>query len=203
MEHVVQREYVIGIDEVGRGPIAGPVVVCACAVLVGINVLPLFPKQMLRDSKKLSEKRRLDIVKELQHYRESSSVIVGVGEIEASQIDAIGIVPSIKEAMMIALNAVHSQGVSKNSFVVLDGSLSLPASYQQETIIKGDETVPEIALASIIAKVHRDTHMKQVGDIYPSYGFTTNVGYGTQAHYEAIKAHGLTPLHRRSFLKNL
>jgi ribonuclease HII len=113
----------------------------------------------------------------------------------------MGLSKAIKEALVKALTKVHSQGVPKDSFIFLDGSLKVDEKYAQETIIKGDEKVPEIALASIIAKTHRDIFMKKIADVYPAYGFEKHVGYGTKAHYTAITTHGLTPLHRRSFLK--
>ena len=199
---LVASYYTIGIDEVGRGPIAGPVVVCACALKKGTDVLALFPKKELRDSKKLSEKVRIAIVEALQPLVTDSSVVFGIGEISGEEIDTMGLSLAIKEAIRCALVNVHNQGVPQNTFIYLDGSLHVDDIYQQETIIKGDEKIPEIALASIIAKVYRDTLMKKVADAYPDYGFQNHVGYGTQAHYEAIKAHGLTPFHRRSFLKN-
>lgn len=195
--------YTIGIDEVGRGPLAGPLVVCACAVKVGTDVLALFPKGQLRDSKKLSEKVRLNIVEQVQLYVAAEDVLFGIGEVSASQIDELGLSLAIKEATTRALAKVHSHGVGKDSYIFLDGSLKVDSSFAQETIIKGDEKIPEIALASIIAKVYRDTFMKKVADAYPEYGFAAHVGYGTKAHYEAIAQHGLTPLHRKSFLKKI
>jgi len=196
-------EYVIGIDEVGRGPIAGPLVVCACAVRQGTEVLSFFPKGILRDSKKLSEKVRLSIVEKLQPLVESSHILFGIGELSAHEIDEIGLSHAIKEALRQSLEKVHSQGVHKKSYIFLDGSLHADEMYQQETVVKGDEKISEIALASIIAKVYRDTLMKKVADAYPLYGFENHVGYGTQAHYAAIQLYGITPLHRKSFLKNL
>lgn len=195
--------YTIGIDEVGRGPIAGPVVVCVCAVRKGTEVLTLFPKGILRDSKKLSEKVRFSIVEQLQPLVLSQDIFFGIGEVSAERLDEIGLTLAIKEALTHALYKVHTQGVPKDTFIFLDGSLKVDASYQQETIIKGDEKIQEIALASIIAKAYRDTLMKKMADAYPAYGFENHVGYGTKAHYEAIKINGPTPLHRRSFLKNL
>ena len=196
------QKYIIGIDEVGRGPIAGPLVLCACALEVGTEVLSLFPKGELRDSKKLSEKVRMSIVESIQPFVESGQIIFGLGEVSAEEIDSNGLSVAIKEALVAALRKVHAKGVAKDSFIFLDGSLHAPNEYQQETIIKGDEKIPVIALASIIAKVYRDTLMKKVADVYPGYGFESHVGYGTKAHYEAIKQLGLTVLHRRSFLKN-
>ncbi len=195
-------KYIIGIDEVGRGPIAGPLVVCACALQVGTEVLSLFPKGELRDSKKLSEKVRIGIVDKLQPFVESGQVIFGIGEVSAEEIDSKGLSHAIKEALASAVRKVHNKDVAQDSFIFLDGSLHVEDTYQQETVIKGDEKIKEIALASIIAKVYRDTLMKKVGDAYPDYGFESHVGYGTKAHYEAIKKYGITPLHRKSFLKN-
>ncbi len=195
--------YIIGIDEVGRGPIAGPVVVCACALKSGVDVLLLFPKGELRDSKKLSEKVRLSIVEKVQSLVASSDLVFGIGEVHASQIDEDGLSKAIKNALVSALKKVHDKGVPHDSFIFLDGSLHADEKYKQETIIKGDEKIPEIALASIIAKVYRDTLMKKVADAYPEYGFESHVGYGTKLHYDAIKEHGVTPLHRKSFLTKM
>jgi ribonuclease HII len=195
--------YTIGVDEVGRGPLAGPLVVCACAVRSGVDVLSLFPKNQLRDSKKLSEKARIAIVEILPPLVEAKDILFGIGEVSAEKIDEIGLSASIKQAIEKALQKVHAQGVGQDSFIFLDGSLHADKKYEQETIIKGDEAIKEIALASIIAKIHRDTFMKKISDAYPGYGFENHVGYGTKAHYEAIQQIGLTPLHRRSFLKKL
>jgi ribonuclease HII len=138
--------YTIGIDEVGRGPIAGPVVVCVCAMTHGIDILPFFPKEKLRDSKKLSGKVRLSIVEKIAPHIESSHIVLGIGEVSAERIDEIGISKAIKEATQIALSKVHANGVPEDSFIFLDGSLSVDPMYQQETIIKGDEKIPEIAI---------------------------------------------------------
>lgn len=198
-------KYVIGIDEVGRGPIAGPLVVCACAVAKEVEeeVLSLFPKGVLKDSKKLSEKNRESIVKNIKGLVKDKKIIYGLGEVSASRIDTIGLSASIKEVINEALQKVHTQGVEETSFIYLDGSLKVDEKYEQETIIKGDEKIIEIALASIIAKVYRDTQMKELAKEFPLYGFENHVGYGTKVHYEAIKKHGLTMYHRKSFLKNL
>ncbi len=195
--------YTIGIDEVGRGPIAGPLVVCACAVNQGVDVLSLFPKGVLKDSKKLSEKARLHIVEQLLPFAETSQVLFGLGEVSAERLDEIGLSASIKEALIKALTKVHSQGIPTDTFIFLDGSLYADERFSQETVIQGDEKIPEIALASIIAKTHRDLIMKKISDAYPEYGFASHVGYGTEAHYEAIALHGVTPLHRKSFLKKI
>lgn len=199
---MTDMKYVIGIDEVGRGPVAGPVVVCACAIVSGADVIQFFPKGILRDSKKLTEKHRQLILEKIKPLTESGEVFFGIGEVSALTIDEIGISQAIKDAMTQALMSLRDQKVPQESFVFLDGSLHAPASYQQETIIKGDEKIPEISLASIYAKEYRDSLMKEVAKQLPGYGFENHVGYGTSAHYEAIKKHGFTELHRKSFLKN-
>ncbi len=196
--------YVIGIDEVGRGPIAGPVVVVACAVMEWVEILHLFPKGELRDSKKLSEKNREKIRDELDVLNNEKKVLWGIGEVSASRIDEIGIASSIKEAMNNALQQLEQNGILLTSKVFLDGSLYAPERYNnQETHIKGDEKFVEISLASIIAKVYRDNLMKEIAKEFPDYGFENHVGYGTKAHYEAIKNKGMTIYHRRSFLKRM
>jgi ribonuclease HII len=196
-------KYVIGIDEVGRGPIAGPLVVCACAIMEGTDALSLFPKGILKDSKQLSEKNRLLIIEKLEPLLKDKKIMYGIGEIDAEEIDGQGLSISIKNAISEALKKVHGGGVEENSFIYLDGSLHADEKYEQETIIKGDEKIAEIALASIIGKVYRDTFMKKLAKEHPSYGFENHVGYGTKVHYEALQKHGLTRHHRKSFLKTL
>ena len=197
-------KYRIGIDEVGRGPIAGPVVVCACAVLQDTDVLSLYPKSVLRDSKKLSEKAREKIRNEIEVKNQSREILWGIGEISASRIDEVGIVPAIKEALNEALTQLEKSGVDITTEVVLDGGLTAPERYlYQETYIKGDEKFVEISLASIIAKVYRDNLMKGLAREFPECGFENHVGYGTKVHYEAITRNGMTIHHRRSFLKKL
>lgn len=194
--------YVIGIDEVGRGPIAGPLVVCACAVRDGIDFLKFFPKGVLKDSKKLSEKVRIGIAQQVEEHTHDKRIIYGLGKIAAGEIDTLGLSVAIKQATQMALDDIHTQGISKNSKIFLDGSLHASEQYvNQETIIKGDEKIGQIALASIVAKVYRDDLMKKVALNYLDYGFENHVGYGTKAHYEAIKKYGLTEYHRKSFLK--
>ncbi len=197
-------EYIIGIDEVGRGPIAGPVVVCACAVVLGADLLHLFPKGELKDSKKLSEKNREKIRKSLDELQEEKKIFWGIGEVSASKIDEIGISLAIKEAMNNALVDLENKSIPIATKVVLDGSLYAPERYvNQSTHIKGDEKFVEISLASIIAKVYRDNLMKDLGKAFSGYGFENHAGYGTAAHYEAITLLGMTEHHRRSFLKKI
>lgn len=197
-------EYVIGIDEVGRGPVAGPVVVSACAVALDTDVLFLFPKGELKDSKKLSEKNREKIREGLNDLFKEKKVLWGIGEVSAKRIDEIGISLAIKEAMNNALLQLENEGLSLATKVVLDGSLYAPERYlNQSTHIKGDEMFAEISLASIIAKVYRDNLMKDFGKVFIGYGFENHAGYGTKAHYDAIKSLGMTEHHRRTFLTRL
>lgn len=197
-------EYVIGVDEVGRGPVAGSVVVCACAVMKGIDLLYLFPKGELKDSKKLSEKNREKIRSSLDAVREEKKIVWALGEVSAHRIDEIGISLAVKEAMNSALLELEKFGIPKTTKIVLDGSLYAPERYlNQSTHIKGDEKFVEISLASIIAKVYRDNVMKELGKNYPGYGFENHAGYGTEAHYDAIMSLGMTEYHRRSFLKKI
>lgn len=193
--------YVVGIDEVGRGPIAGPVVVCACAVQKDVDILSLFPKGVLKDSKKITEKNRIKIFTGLGDFIDSKKVVYGIGEVSAERIDAIGISKAIQEAVDTALSVIHEKKVPQDSYIYLDGLLHAHNRFKQETIVKGDEKINEIALASIIAKVYRDTTMKSLANDFPKYGFEKHVGYGTKAHYEAISAYGITQYHRKSYLK--
>ena len=194
------KKYVIGIDEVGRGPVAGPVVVCACAIISGVDIIKYFPKQQLRDSKKLTGKHRQGILEKITQHIELQEIIFGIGEVSALEIDKIGISVAIKKALGEALTSLHQKNISQESFVFLDGSLHAPEGYHQQTILQGDEKIPEISLASIYAKEYRDTKMKEYALQFQDYSFEKHVGYGTSAHYDAIKKYGLTELHRRSFL---
>ena len=188
--------HIIGVDEAGRGPLAGPVAVGIVLVAAGFDIRAAFPK--INDSKKLSEKVRETIYKEMQVREHSGEISFCVEFIDAHIIDTIGITASVRQG-------VHS-GVRKLSIdpsgtkVLLDGLLHAPDEYEQETIIKGDALEPVISLASIAAKVERDWLMKKLAEEHPEYGFEAHKGYGTKAHYAAIKKHGILPIHRRSFL---
>lgn len=183
-------EYICGIDEAGRGPLAGPVVVAAAimpkdSMIEGVN-----------DSKKVSEKKR-----ELLYEKITEEAIVwGVGIIDQKEIDRINILNATKEGLT---EAVKSLNVRPDRIIVdaLNGIDTLGIPYT--SIIKGDAKCYSIAAASIIAKVTRDRIMRQWDEIYPQYGFEKHKGYGTKAHIEAIKEYGLCPLHRLSFTKNI
>lgn len=189
-------KYLIGIDEAGRGPLAGP-------VSVGVVVVPLqFDHSLfegIRDSKKLSEKARDVWFEKLPAFEAEHGLRYKVEFTSAHYIDAYGIVPAIKRAVAAALRSLRV--VPEEAEVLLDGSLKAPAEFfMQKTIIRGDETEPVISLASVAAKVTRDRFMKQVAAKYPEYGFDVHKGYGTKAHREAIKKHGLSDIHRKSFI---
>lgn len=194
------QRYIIGIDEVGRGPIAGPVAVCSfkCKPNFFDSISINTP---LRDSKKLTKKQREKWFEYLKEEKEKGNCDFVVSLVSAEWIDKVGIVRSIKKALDSSLKKVVTN--PKEVYVYLDGGLKAPLEFiNQETVIKGDELHPVISCASIIAKVSRDGLMTKYAKEYPEYGFENHAGYGTKAHYEAIKKHDLTVLHRKSFMKN-
>ncbi len=183
-----QYGFVCGIDEVGRGPLAGPVV--ACAVILPANSQILY----LNDSKKLSEKKR----EELYEVIMREAVAVGIGMRDAGRIDEINILQATYEAMR---DAIANLKVKPD--VLLNDAVTIPGvDIKQVPIIKGDAKSVSIAAASIVAKVTRDRMMVEYDKEYPGYEFASSKGYGTQKHIEFLKANGPTPLHRRSFIGN-
>lgn len=193
--HFVKGKCIVGIDEAGRGPLAGPVAVGTIAVESGFDLLATFPG--LNDSKKLSEKKREALFSILQTEMQKGNVRAVVCMSSASAIDGRGLSYAISHAL--------EQGVRKlmptpEGRIYLDGSLKAPAEYEQETIIGGDGLVPAIMLASVAAKVTRDRLMTKLGKEEPQYGFEKHKGYGTAAHIFAIRTHGVSPIHRMSFL---
>ena len=180
---------ICGIDEAGRGPFAGPVVVAAVVMpedsyIEGVN-----------DSKKISEKKREKLYDEII----SNAIAWGVGIIDPKEIDEINILNATKKGLTTALNEL----TQRPDIILVDaltGIDTLGIPYQ--SIIKGDAKSYSIAAASIIAKVTRDRIMRQWDEIYPEYGFEKHKGYGTKAHIEVIKNNGICPIHRRSFVKN-
>jgi len=191
-------KFPIGIDEVGRGPIAGPVTVCAFTFYKKVSFPKTLPK--LKDSKKLSAQQRELWFAQIKIWQKEGIADFKVSSVSAAVIDKIGIVPAIQKALNISL---HTLSPKTQNTILLDGGLKAsPAYKKQKTIIKGDEKEQVIALASIVAKVTRDSYMNRMAKKYPDYRFETHVGYGTRKHYEVLFLHGVTPLHRRSFLKN-
>lgn len=190
--------YVIGVDEAGRGSIAGPVAVGLARVPVGLDLQALFPG--LNDSKKVSETKRERIMDALLTQATALGISYQAVFKNADDIDRKGIAVVIREAISEGLTAL---GGPEGIEVRLDGSLHAPSSYEQTTIIGGDAIEPSIMLASIVAKVSRDRLMRQLEETHPGYGFAKHKGYGTVAHYESLRAHGFCDEHRRTFLTNV
>lgn len=188
--------FTLGVDEAGRGPLAGPVSVGIVAVPEGFDVAKEFPG--VNDSKKLSEKKREAIYEMLLARVAAGDARFRVEFESAEAIDTEGIAVVIRRAVSRGVNALAPDAALVK--VQLDGSLKAPVEYAQETIINGDALVPLIGLASIAAKVERDRLMVELAKAHPQYGFEGHKGYGTKAHYEALREHGLCAIHRRSFL---
>lgn len=180
-------KYVCGVDEVGRGPLAGPVV-CAAVIMPLDDII-----EGVDDSKKLSAKKREMLSEKIL----KTAVAYSICRVEPQIIDEINILQATRLCMK---NAVESLSVAPD-FVLTDGNMTLDISVPQRSIIKGDALSYSIGAASIIAKVYRDKLMTDYAEIYPQYGFESNVGYGSKAHMQAIERFGLTPIHRRSFTK--
>lgn len=178
--------FIAGVDEVGRGCLAGAVVAAAC-ILDLSKPLPAG----LNDSKKLSAKKREQIAEELR----ANVLAYSIGQVEAQEIDRINILEATKRAMRLAVENLQPPA----DFLLIDALQLKDVSLPQKAIIKGDATSASIAAASIIAKVYRDNLMVEFDKTYPVYGFARHAGYGTKAHFEAIKNHGACPLHRKSF----
>ncbi len=179
-------KYIAGVDEVGRGCLAGAVVAAAC-ILDLSRRLP----EGLNDSKKLTAKKREQIAEELKQ----TAVAYSIAQIEAEEIDRINILQATKKAMRLAIEKLQP----KADFLLVDALQLKEISLPQKAIIKGDAISASIAAASILAKTYRDNLMREFAATYPEYGFAKHVGYGTKAHFEAIKKYGACPLHRKSF----
>lgn len=179
-------KYIAGVDEVGRGCLAGAVVAAACI----LDLSAPLPKG-LNDSKKLSAKKREQIDEELKN----SVVAYAIAQIEAEEIDEINILQATKKAMRLAVERLTPNA----DFLLVDAVQLREINLPQKSIIKGDAISASIAAASVLAKTYRDNLMQEFCKIYPQYGFSKHVGYGTRAHFEAIREHGVCPLHRKSF----
>lgn len=180
--------YICGIDEVGRGPLAGPVVAGAVILKKDCDIL------YLNDSKQLSEKKR----EELYDVIMEKAVSTGLGFVSPERIDEINILNATYEAMRQAIGELKQA-----PDLLLNDAVTIPqVTIKQVPIIKGDAKSISIAAASIIAKVTRDRLMVQYDTVYPEYGFASNKGYGAQAHLEALRKFGPTPIHRKTFIKN-
>ncbi len=181
--------YICGIDEVGRGPLAGPVVAGAVILPKDCDIL------YLNDSKQLSEKKR----EELYDIIMEKAVSVGLGYVAPERIDEINILQATYEAMREAISKLSPQ-----PDILLNDAVTIPkVTIKQVPIIKGDAKSVSIAAASIVAKVTRDRLMVQYDSVFPEYGFASNKGYGAAMHIEALRKYGPTPIHRRSFIQKL
>lgn len=184
------KTMIVGIDEVGRGPWAGPLVVGA--VILGCQI------DGITDSKKLSKKRREVLDKEIR----DKAAAVGLGWVEPSEIDSLGLAPALELACKRALEQIDLQGVAYHE-IIIDGTVNLLKNTSKgqfvTTMKKADLLVASVGAASIVAKVARDEYMARQDEKYPGYGFSMHVGYGTAAHRAAIERNGVTPLHRLSF----
>ena len=180
---------VCGIDEAGRGPLAGPV--CAAAVILP----PDCDIPGLNDSKKLSEKKREALFPVIQE----KALAFGIGWATAEEIDRVNILQATFLAMARAVEALPAPA----DYALVDGNRMPPLPIPGETIVKGDATSASIAAASILAKVSRDRLLRRLDEEHPEYGFAKHKGYGTRLHYEMLERYGPSPVHRRTFLKKL
>ena len=183
-------QYIAGVDEVGRGPLAGPVV---CAAVI----MPIEDSELVigvDDSKKLSAKKREELAEQIKQKALCYTII----EIDEKTIDEINILQATRLGMK---KAVETLAITPQT-VLTDGNMTLDISLPQKSIIKGDALCYSIGAASILAKVYRDNLMDEYAKSYPHYAFEQNKGYGTAAHIQGIKEYGLCPIHRRTFTKN-
>lgn len=181
--------YIGGIDEAGRGPLAGPVVAAVVVFKKGTKI------EGINDSKKLSEAKR----DELFNIIKEQALDYGIGIVNNEEIDEFNILNATYMAMKKAINCLKHTP----DYLLVDAATIPGVNIDQKPIIKGDSKSISIAAASILAKVTRDSLMYQYDEIYPEYGFKGHKGYGTKEHYEAIERNGITPIHRKSFLKNV
>ena len=179
--------YICGVDEAGRGPLAGPV--CAAAVIL--------PRDLeipgLTDSKKLTDKKR----RELFPIIKEQAIAYGIGFASEREIDEINIL----QATFLAMQRAIDQLEGKADLALIDGNRQKDFGLPVVTVVKGDSLSASIAAASVLAKVTRDDLMLEMAETYPEYGFEIHKGYGTKAHYEALRKYGASPIHRQSFLK--
>lgn len=190
---------ICGIDEAGRGPLAGPVVVASVVMPEGSMI------EGVNDSKKVSEKKREKLYEQIIE----EAVAYGVGIIDQNEIDRINILNATKEGLTLCIKELEknlkekNRGIEKPEIILVDALTKIDTDHiPYQSIIKGDAKSYSIAAASIIAKVTRDRIMRQWDEVYPEYGFAKHKGYGTAMHISAIKQYGICPLHRKTFVKN-
>lgn len=187
IEDSLDLNVICGVDEAGRGPLAGPV--CAAAVIL--------PEHLqipgLNDSKKLTDKKRRELFPVIQQQ----AIAYGIGLASEAEIDEINIL----QATFLAMRRALEQLTVRPEIALIDGNRETDFGLPVKTVVKGDSLSANIAAASVLAKVTRDNIMVELAQQYPEYGFEIHKGYGTKAHYEALRTYGPSPIHRRSFLK--
>ena len=193
----IEKEFdcpVIGIDEVGRGPLAGPVVSCACIFFdLSLNDKELY---FIDDSKKLTQKKRFLAINEVYKLKRKKKIQFTLGMASVEEIDNYNILEATKISMRRAVTKLNQTPTQ----LIIDGKIDLQiANYPSNGIIKGDQKSYSIAAASIIAKIHRDRYMNFLSYKYPSYNWSSNAGYGTKKHIDEIQKKGITIHHRKSF----
>ena len=191
-EKLLQKgfRYVLGVDEAGRGPLAGPVVVGAVLIENTKQVV-----ENVRDSKKMTKKQRKKAFVEIQE----KSTAFGIGIVDAKEIDRVGIKEAVKEAMILAVSEVEKKIKKKVDYIISDGAVYLLDDHKMMSISRGDLNHYSIAAASVLAKVTRDMIMEEYSKKYPNYGFEKHMGYGTKMHLDAISKHGICDIHRKSY----
>ena len=188
------NQNVIGLDEVGRGPLAGPVISCAFIFLdLSIRIKDL---KFINDSKKLSINKRKNAMKKILALKKQNKIKYGLGIANVEEIDKYNILEATKLSMKRALLKLNKP----DSQLIIDGNIKLFfKDYNSKCIVKGDQKSLSIAAASIVAKVHRDTYMRFLSHKFPNYSWSSNAGYGTKKHIEQIYKKGITVHHRKSF----
>lgn len=197
-------DYIIGTDEAGRGPGAGPVFAAAVCFLSDIDDEIFENLSILNDSKQLTEKKREELFEQIKKLEKAGKCVCSVQEGSVSQIDKMNILNTSLDCMKRSCESVINQINSKNIKVLVDGNrLIKNFLFQQNTIVKGDSKSASIAAASILAKVSRDRLMEALSKEYPQYHWEKNKGYLSAEHIEAIKTYGATKFHRKKFLRNI
>ncbi len=201
---VKRSQGVIGVDEVGRGPLAGPVTLCAFYVEDEKEAIREIFHNTIRDSKKLNKSNRLNIYQIIRKNRLiKTRVEYAISSRSAEYIDKYGISHAVRQCLVSCMRTLVKKGIEIEKISIrLDAGLKIPLkNLTQESFVKGDERFVEIALASIMAKVSRDMYMEKLTKEHNEYGWERNVGYGTVDHRKAIKNKGITKYHRRTYLK--
>ena len=183
---------IVGVDEVGRGPLAGPVT--AAAVFFDRQKITSDLLTKIDDSKKIAQKKRATISKQIE-----SIAIIGIGWASSGEIDQLNILEATMLAMQRAISSLQKQIISDPDYILIDGNKVPRLDFPSKAIVRGDEKSLSIAAASIVAKSKRDAFMTSLSKLYPGYGWEKNAGYGTREHLAAIEREGITVHHRRSF----